>query len=224
MLVDAADGLFAHPAAVLRHVAHQPDSQFRERLQSVLDTPSGAGKQGSTSALSQLDALYVHIMEQIPESILLSAQFLLSFSLEARDADSRWYASARCCMFRISECTFRDVCHHLHAVILYEPSFDPFSSLDLLINLTSPYHDQGQWFHLTDLIMRHIRSVHGTFCLYHKSFYDFLCDPTRSGSFCVTTPAFNCKYFDHLIQNHHHYASSYAIDGSSMYFPPCICP
>ena len=41
MLVDAADGLFARPAAVLRHVAYPPDSQFRERLQSVLDTYTG---------------------------------------------------------------------------------------------------------------------------------------------------------------------------------------
>ena len=38
MLVDAADGLFARPADVLRHVAYPPDLQFRERLQSVLDT------------------------------------------------------------------------------------------------------------------------------------------------------------------------------------------
>ena len=65
MLVDAADGLFAHPAAVLRVVAYPPDSQFRERLQSVLDSLAGAGKQEST--FSQLDALYVHVMEQIPE-------------------------------------------------------------------------------------------------------------------------------------------------------------
>jgi len=27
-LVDAADGLFAHPAAVLRHVAYPPDSNL----------------------------------------------------------------------------------------------------------------------------------------------------------------------------------------------------
>jgi len=67
LLVDAADGLFAHPAAVLRHVAYPPDSQFRKRLQSVLDALSCEGEQGSTSALSQLYALYVHIMEQIPE-------------------------------------------------------------------------------------------------------------------------------------------------------------
>ena len=221
-LVDAADGLFAHPAAVLRHVAYPQDSQFRERLQSVLDSLSGAGKQGSASALSQLDALYVHIMEQIPERILLSAQFLLSYDLGNWNAETRWYVSLRCCMIRISECTFRDICHHLHAVILYEPSFDPLSSLDPRIDLKRSCYDQGQWFHLS--IANHVDDVHGTFCFYHKSFYDFLHDPTRSGSFCVNTPAIYCKYLDHLIQCHHHYASSYAIDGESTYFLRCICP
>jgi len=62
-LVDAADGLFAHPAAVLRHVAYLPDSQFRERLQSVLDSLSSTRQRGSTSPFSQLDALYVHTCE-----------------------------------------------------------------------------------------------------------------------------------------------------------------
>ena len=51
-LVKAAAGLFAHPAAVLRHVAYPADSQFRERLQFVLDSLSDAGKQGSTSPFS----------------------------------------------------------------------------------------------------------------------------------------------------------------------------
>ena len=219
-LVDAADGLFAHPAAVLRHVAYPPDSQFRERLQSVLDSLSGARKQKSTSPFSQLDSLYVYIMNQIPEHILLSAQFFLSYPLRRPSADTRWYISARCCMFRISECTFRDIYHHLHAVISYEPSFDPLSSLDPRIDLTRPYSDQGQWFYTDKSIIKHTADVHGTFRFYHKSFYDFLCDPTRSGVFCVTTPAIYCKIIDHFIQNHHHYASSYAIDSSSMYFLP----
>jgi len=46
-LVDAAAGLFAHPAAVLRYVTYPQDSQFRERLQSVLDALSDAGRQPS---------------------------------------------------------------------------------------------------------------------------------------------------------------------------------
>ena len=222
-LVDAAHGLFAHPAAVLRHVAYPPDLQFRERLQSVLDSCSGAGKQGSTSALSQLDVLYVHIMKQIPEHNLLSAQFLLSYNRANWNADIRWYVSLPCCVFRISEYTFTNICHHLHAVISYEPPFDPFSSLDPRIDLKRPCYDQDQWFHLDRSIRNHLNTVHGTFSFYHKSFYDFLYDPTRSASFCVNTPAIYCKFLDHLIECHHHYASSYAND-SSTYFLPLHLP
>jgi len=218
MLVGAAAGLFAYPAAVLRHVAYPPDLQFRERLQSVLDTLTHAGKQPLTSSFSQLDALYVRIMQQIPEHNLLYAQFLLSFSVSNWDADARFRVSTRCCMPGISECTFRDICHHLHAVISYEPSFHPFSSIDPRIDLTRPYYDQGQWFHSGHTIINQVWDVHGFLRFYHKSFYDFLRDPTRSGAFCITTSAFIIKLLDHSIQDHHHYASSYAIDGSSMYF------
>ena len=217
-LVNAADGLFAHPASVLRHVAYPPDSQFRERLQSVLGSLSGAGKQGSTSALSQLDLLYVHIMEQIPEHNLLSAQFLLSYNRGNWNADTRCYVSLPCCVFRIPDYTLRDICHHLHAVISYEPSFDSLSSINTRIDLKRPCYDQGQWFRLDRSIRNHLNTVHGTFRFYHKSFYDFLHDPTRSGSFCVNTPAIYCKFLDRLIECHHHYALSYDIDGSSMYF------
>ena len=73
-------------------------------------------------------------------------------------------------------------------------------------------------------IENRVYDVHGRLRLYHKSFNDFLRDPTRSGAFCVNTPAIYCKYLDHLIQCHHHYASSYAIDGSSMYFLPLHLP
>ena len=217
-LVNAADGLFAHPASVLRHVAYPPDSQFRERLQSVLGSLSGAGKQGSTSALSQLDLLYVHIMEQIPEHNLLSAQFLLSYNRGNWNADTRCYVSLPCCVFRIPDYTLRDICHHLHAVISYEPYFDSLSSINTRIDLKRPCYDQGQWFRLDRSIRNHLNTVHGTFRFYHKSFYDFLHDPTRSGSFCVNTPAIYCKFLDRLIECHHHYALSYDIDGSSMYF------
>ena len=224
LLVDAADGLFAHPAAVLRHVAYPLDSQFHERLQSVLDSLSGAGKQGSTSSFSQLDALYVHIMKQIPESILLSAQFLLSYNQGNWNADTRWNASLPCCVFRIPEYTLRDICHHLHAVISYEPPFDPLSSINTRIDLTRPCYDQGQWFRLDPSIENHLNTVHGTFSFYHKSFYNFLHDPARSGSFCVNTPAIYYKFLDHLIGCHHHYALSYAVDSSSTYFLPLHLP
>jgi len=101
-------------------------------------------------------------------------------------------------------------------------SFDPLSSIHPRIDLARPYSDQ--WFHPDKSTMHHVYNVHGTFRFYHKSFCDFICDPTRSGAFCVTTPAIYRKVIDQLIQNHHHYASSYDIDGSSMYFLPLYLP
>ena len=144
MLVDAADGVFVHSAAVLRHVTYPQDSQFRERLQSVLDALSDARRQSSISSFSPLDALYAHLMKQIPEHILLSALFLF-FPLNW-DANFRRYASLFCSMFRVSERTFRDICHYLHAVISYEA--DSLNSLDPRTDITRPYYDQGQWLHL----------------------------------------------------------------------------
>jgi len=159
-------------------------------------------------------------MEQIPERNLLSAQLLSAQLLPRFPGD----VMLSCCMNSILEYTFKDIYHHLHAVISYEPSFDPLSSLDPRIDLTRPYYYQGQWFHLDESIIKHVFRVHGTFHFHHKSFDDFLRDSTRSGAFCVKIPAYYSKYFDHLIRIHHHYASSYAIDGSSTYFLGCICP
>ena len=99
-----------------------------------------------------------------------------------------------------------------------------FSRAEPRIDLTRPYYDQGRRFHLDGSIIAHVLGVHGTFRFYHKSFDDFLRDPTRSRAFCVDTPAFRSKLLNRLIQNHHHYASSYAIDGSSTYFLCCIYP
>ena len=222
-LVDAAAGFFAHSAAALRQVGYPSDCQFRERLQSVLDAISQADNQASTSPLSQLDALYVHIMNQIPERILPSAQLFLSYAaFNGSNVSSR--VAPVCNNLRLSESTFRDISHYLHAVVAYEASFDPFSSIDPRIDLTRSLFDQGQWFHPEFTFLHHLRSVHGLLHFYHKSFYDFLRDPARSGPFCVTTLDIYCKLFDQRIQNHHHYASSYAIDGSSTSFLPCACP
>jgi len=158
-------------------------------------------------------------MSQILEHILLSAQLFL-FHVAFGNTDSFCVAIA-CNIHRLSESTFRDICHCLHAVITYEASFDPLSSIHPCIDLTRSLFDQGQWFHPETSFLYH---VHGLLHFYHKSFYDFLCDPARSGPFCVTTLDIYCKLLDHLIQNHHHYASSYAIDSSSTIFLPCVCP
>ena len=166
-------------------------------------------------------------MSQIPERILPSAQLFLShvaLGNSVIDVGVSFYVATVCSVLKFSESTFRDINHYLHAVIAYEASFDSLSSIDPRIDLTWSFFDQSQWFHPELSSHRHLQSVHGSLRFYHKSFYDFLCDPARSGPFCVTTPDMYCKLLDHLIQNHHHYASSYAIDGSSTFFLPCACP
>ena len=106
------------------------------------------------------------------------------------------YASMLRCMLIISE--HKDICNHLHVVIFYEVSYDPLGSIDPRIDLTWLCSDQGQWFHLDKPVIDHILGVHGTLHFYHKSFYDFIRDPTRSSVFCINTPAFYCMFLDHM--------------------------
>ncbi|KAF9444504.1 hypothetical protein P691DRAFT_837007 [Macrolepiota fuliginosa MF-IS2] len=53
--------------------------------------------------------------------------------------------------------------------------------------------------------------------LYHKSFFDFLKDPTRSGSFCIPSQRMKEKLFVHLLQLHHDLSQTYRIQGSGYY-------
>ena len=64
------------------------------------------------SFFSQLDALYFHIIKQVPETILLSAQFLLfAYAMRYWESDPHMHVSVLCCMFRISEYT--STCRYL---------------------------------------------------------------------------------------------------------------
>jgi len=54
---------------------------------------------------------------------------------------------------------FKDICHHLHAVISYEASYGPLGSIDPRIDLTRLCSDQGQWFHSNRVIMVHRISI-----------------------------------------------------------------
>ena len=227
-LVDAAAGLFAHSAAVLRFVAYPLDWQFRDRLQSVLDVSLELGKQSSASPLPQLDSLYFHIMNQIPENVLPSVQLFLCYAVLAScdwNGSDHFFVTSFCCGVGCSESTFRDICHHLHAVVVHQAFPTPLSSIDPRIDLTRSFDDQGDWFHPDISFCDSLYGVHGLLGFYHKSFHDFLNDPVRSGPFCVTTPAIYWKkFFNHLIQQHRHSASSYVIEDLSESYPPVRFP
>ena len=81
-------------------------------------TISPMQENGDILFYSQLDALYFHIMKQIPGTILLSAQSLLFvYAMRYWEGDTCMHVSVLCCVFRIFEYTFKDICYHLHAVI-----------------------------------------------------------------------------------------------------------
>ena len=207
---------------------HQTHSSMKDS--SLFSIPLfHAGKQGSTSPLpcgktriyitfSQLDALYVHIKEQIPENIIIITYLLLSY-FSSWNANTRSHISILCCMFRIFQhmrYLSPSACRTLQRGI--------FQTSQLNRPLHRP-HTAVFW--PTSMVLsrqvNHIFGVHSKMCFYHTSFHDFLRDPIHSSAFCVNTPAFYYRFLDHLIQCHHNYASGYAIDDSSMY-SPCICP
>ena len=154
-------------------------------------------------------------MSQIPSRILLSTRFLL-FSIMffgSQVAEERSSIAIACGILRISESTLKDICHHQHAVIAYAYKVS-FGSIYPRIDLTRSFHDQCKRFSLGQLL-----GAHGFLRFHHKLFFDFLRDPARSNIFSVNAPAFQIKFFERLIQQHHRCASSYAIDGSSLCFP-----
>lgn len=58
------------------------------------------------------------------------------------------------------------------------------------------------------------RALGGAITLYHKSFWDFLHDPTRSHEFCVSTPEMYNRLFEHHLQVWHNCQESLRIEGT----------
>ncbi|KAF5353304.1 hypothetical protein D9756_007948 [Leucocoprinus leucothites] len=214
MLVDAAAGLFAHPAIVLRFIDRHSYAEFDEILVAVLNPMLKRGCQ-SASAYTELDALYMLILQRVPSNILSSTQLLFShLVLKGNNHISTWFVTSLCNRLGISERHFRSIYHHVQAVMDFQEYPPPI--FDETINLERSFFDQDLSSAFKSSVNTNLRLVHGTIAFRHKSFYDFLRDPARSSFFCVTTPAVRQNYFDHLIQQHHHYASSYEIQGSKL--------
>ncbi|KAF5359636.1 hypothetical protein D9756_003120 [Leucocoprinus leucothites] len=215
MLVNAAAGLFAHPATVLRFIDRHSYSDFAETLKAVLDPISKRGPQ-STSAYAELDALYMLILQRVPSDILPSMQLFLQMVLDdgIDDNITIWFLAILCNMLGISESHFRGIYHHVQAVMDFQEY--PSPTLDETINPEQSFFDQDLPSTSKFSAKRTLVSVHGAITFRHKSFYDFLRDPARSSSFCVTTPAMRQNLFNRLIQQYHHYTSSYVIQGSRL--------
>ncbi|KAJ3554708.1 hypothetical protein NP233_g12363 [Leucocoprinus birnbaumii] len=171
-LVDAAAGLFAHPATLLRFIDSHSSLGFEETLESILNS-LGQPSTLPASPYTELDALYTEIMRRVPTDVLPPMCLFLGHLVgEYSGEDDFWLIATIC------------------------------NILASMKHLEIP------------LEMRIL--IYGNIHFYHKSFYDFLVDPARSSAFCVTASAMKGKLFDHYIQQHFHYASSYEVQGASI--------
>lgn len=197
MLVNAAAGLFIYAATVLRFVdMSSPDPN--EPLNAILDIVSGTNTTANSShrpAFAELDIFYQLILRRIPDHSLPLVRLFLAFILLSPFRSSHG-AILSGNLLRFSEAKFWAICDELHAVL----HRDRPSTGHPETTSWNPYHSLRQY---------------GAVSLYHKSFYDFLDDPARSGPFCVSSQQVKEDVFNHLLELHHDLSAAYYIQGRS---------
>ncbi|KXN85501.1 hypothetical protein AN958_11239 [Leucoagaricus sp. SymC.cos] len=213
-LVEASAGLFAYPAAVLRFVDHHSFLGYKETLQVILEVITSCDKHSSrpVSPFAELDAFYILIMERIPKDMLSAVQLVLTYMFVGGDigVGHGWYFATTCNVLRLSETSLRGICQQLHTVLEYQ---DAPKQLDLGegTDTTRSFFEQGIPSSQRAQLRARLRGASGVVRLHHKSFYDFLIDPTRSLTFCVRTPVALEKIFNHFVKRHQQLAQSFLI-------------
>lgn len=217
-LVNAAAGLFVYPATVLRLVASAgsfPEERLRAILAAISDRGGKSSRSaGSTSPFAQLDAMYTLIMQRIspemlPDVLLFCA--MLCFRRSQGSHDSRGVI-IHSNTLGFSELKFKTVCNQLNAVLHFQDQQMPLA-FDHTIDTSRPFQ-----YTCPEVVRQLRRSIYsslgGTISFYHKSFLDFLADPTRSGAYCVASPPFHNALFEHCLKLQLEYQESYCFQGS----------
>ncbi|KAF9447449.1 hypothetical protein P691DRAFT_802338, partial [Macrolepiota fuliginosa MF-IS2] len=211
-LVKAAKGLFIYSAMVLRDVdrAGSPSEALRV-VCATASNPTGG------SLFAGLDALYMVIMRRIPPEDLSIVQLLCNtLCTRLSYSGSRYNTSVigLSNLLRLSEIDFRATCNQLSAVLHvhdHSDSSDPsrFGDTDC------PFWHSAPAF--VEKLRVHVRTrLGGSIHFYHKSFYDFLIDPTRSSPFCVASSPMHNAYFKHCLEVMLKYEESYGFQGSDL--------
>ncbi|KAF9449068.1 hypothetical protein P691DRAFT_774917 [Macrolepiota fuliginosa MF-IS2] len=121
-------------------------------------------------------------------------------------------------LLALSEIGFRAVCNHLSAVRHIHDHSDSFDF--------SQFGDTNHPFQhanpaaIEELRIHISRRLGGSIYFYHKSFFDFLIDPTRSGAFCVRSPLMHSTYYKHFLDVPVKYEGSYSFRGSELASAP----
>ncbi|KAJ3572346.1 hypothetical protein NP233_g3148 [Leucocoprinus birnbaumii] len=222
-LVNAAAGLFIYPATIIRFVDQtgRAPEELLKLVLGALGASSGHRSIGSNGAtiqpFAELDAFYMLIMRRIPENLLPSVQLLLTLAIMTPFESCTWSAIGLSNMLGFSESQFRLVCNELHAVLHFQEADALGAHPDLpctkLIHSTtlSDIPQSGNAW-----LRQAVSRLGGVLTFYHKSFYDFLSDPIRSGTFCVSTSRALEELFKYRLRIHLDYAESFHVHGQDL--------
>ncbi|KAJ3565696.1 hypothetical protein NP233_g7468 [Leucocoprinus birnbaumii] len=176
-LIDAAAGLFAYAATIVRFIDSHSYSRFRETLQAILDNILNP-RPHSLPVFANLDSLYTLILQGIPTDVASSAKLLL-YWMSGGSPSSSFFVLADCNALGISEAAFKSICCYLHAVIVY---YVPQVETSDMFAPGHPYLEQSLPLESNTALLLQLHQSGGTVKFHHRSFYDFLGDPNRSGS------------------------------------------
>ncbi|KAF9445799.1 hypothetical protein P691DRAFT_734367 [Macrolepiota fuliginosa MF-IS2] len=215
VLVGAVAGLFIYAVTLLRFFDQMcsslgPDEALLAIQAAALNHPSGNNIQ--KRPLSALDGFYALILNRIPQHMLPSVQLLFAIMITFKSSEKHWSPVILANLLRFSEAKFRVVCYELRSILLFRERRDSYTpTLGESIENALPFHQITTGKQLDPLF-----GIGGVVCFYHKSFFDFLTDPSRSGSFCVKAPALRNDLFKHCLDLANVYDQSYSAEGPDL--------
>ncbi|KAF5353348.1 hypothetical protein D9756_007792 [Leucocoprinus leucothites] len=212
-IVHAAWGLFIYAAAVLRFIGnsewHSPADALSAVLELIDPTSTPQTNASRKSPLAELDALYKVILLCIPAQ--MASDTSLFFSLCClTPTNSHLSAVMWSNMLRVSRIRLKAMCNQLGAVLYLrqERISDDISTI-----VGEHLSDDDGFNQLPDLNTTICYATGGSISFYHKSFIDFLMEPSRSGEFCATSPAMYETLFKHTTQLWLDYDSQISLPG-----------
>ncbi|XP_006455290.1 hypothetical protein AGABI2DRAFT_121219 [Agaricus bisporus var. bisporus H97] len=214
-LVSAAQGLYIYAATVLRFVG-RTDTQYdpQELLHIVLTASTQCSYGGSMrTPFEDLDAFYTLILQRVPDALLSSIQLMLSFMVADDTGDDVQVGIRRLGnVLQLTESKMTMLCGELAAVV-YRTKPCGISVTDhdsSSFNATSGPHSASPAQRFPKAVLAREEWLR----FYHKSFLDFIRDPTRSGPFCVTTPNMRNKLYHHLVELQIYYSKCYSFQSN----------
>lgn len=229
-LVDASGGLFVYPATLLRFLSQPGSPGPEESLCAVLAVVSNrkAGNHSTNTTskypFAELDAFYTLVMQRIPVQMLPAVNLLFASVCHRRYTPRSFGVIYQSNVLGVSRLDFGSICNQLSAILQFHDCGEPLK-LDDNVDKSRPFQYASRKV-IQELWLLVCSQLGGSISFYHKSFYDFLVDPTRSGNFCVTSPVMRRALFKHCLELQLKYQESFSLQGSSEFLSSGLnfCP